>query len=676
MIALFESMTNMIVIGVIVLGVMLIIILAMKRLTQHSFAQKATVILANISAGIAVLGLVLGFHYLTDRPLMVVLITSNVSKQFISEFTNENHQVELKWFRLTADAVGNQKAHTARALKQASDDTDKVEKNTIHPVRESSDIVTINNVAQLPLFHPKLNHITVLGDGLTKDEWQLLSSQYPANDTPNKQGETKFDKPASASLYIQHKGYSPRLGLIKVKWQKQVVLGQQGLITGQLQTPNDTDKKFYNLALIDPFNKELEVQTLTSNDNFSFIFTGNIPGQWLYRLELTERSQPTNTLSQNVGIQVINAKPVKLMIKQSSPSFETRHLQNLITEQGGTVLTLTKISKNKDIRQQINVNQTDAALFDAPFSQQSLNYFDALIIDQQALSGLSPSESEALDLAIQDGLGVIIQAQSQQVALWPASNFKWLDAITMSEIPNSLENSKANYLRWQYQILDIPITSIQANLESTKALTLVSEQNNRPLVMTLERGLGHVAVSLINTTHTWKTQGRPDLHSHYWQWIFSQIMRGNNDANWQIKLQQAPVLAQQPVQHCVANTQEMSGINLLQGSLNTALAMNTLLLDANMGCVNYSPFTQGWYSLEARSVTQGSSDVAIYANDRNSWEAWQQDQRYRASADILRYQTAKNARPALRTLTLSSYWFWALLLVSLLILWLERKYFA
>ena len=44
------------------------------------------------------------------------------------------------------------------------------------------------------------------------------------------------------------------------------------------------------------------------------------------------------------------------MIKQSSPSFETRQLKSWAAEQGSMVVVQTHISKDKTITQKININ--------------------------------------------------------------------------------------------------------------------------------------------------------------------------------------------------------------------------------------------------------------------------------------------------------------------------------
>jgi hypothetical protein len=655
--AMFDSMVNIALVCILAIGFIFTITMAMKRLTHHGLWQKSLLILANFAAAIAIFGLVIGFSYTSAKPIMVMLITPNASEQVIAQLQNQRHEQQLIWVKLVDSLNKSEEVSNLRLF-------------------DKDEVLLINSVSQLALHHPTLFNITVLGDGLTSAQWQLLTSQYSLSNQRLKQTERKHDEAAQLPIYIQHKAYARRTGLINMQWQNQLVIGQQTTIKGQLQTAGDDNKQLYNLTLLGPMNEEIGSQILGSNDAFSFVITANIPGQWLYKLTLTSRSQAKLNVTEDVSVQVINGKPLTLLVKQSAPSFETRHLQNMLAQQSGKVLTLTKISKHKDIRQQINISERESAFLQDALTTDALDFFDIMIIDQQALASLSSAQSNALELAITRGLGVIVRVQQQQLNEWPKGSVSWLKDINVNQALGSNDGQKIDYLHWQYQRLDIPITSVEANIETVNARTIVSDQTNSPVVVSHEFGLGKVTVSLINTSYIWKTQGRADLHSQYWQWIFNQTARGNTLPKWQLRSYSSPTIAQQHEPQCIVNSQSISAVQVVQGTLKVPVTMNQQLFDANTGCIHYSPPRSGWYSLSTQSQDQDAVSIALYASEATRWQAWQQHLRYQATSNIIGQQQARRPPARSTTILVNPYWMWALLLASLALLWIERKYFS
>lgn len=652
--ALFANTYNIAIVCIAFVCLFFTLLFAFRRLRHHSIWQKLFVSLANISASIAIIGLVVGFYYTNTTVISVVLVTSNTSEQAIQQVEKQSTKSSIMWVALADESNEVSRRH----------------------VSDKRDIILISSVSQLSLHFPEISQITVLGDGLTKAQWDLLKGQYPLTQKILREKEQSVQDAAQTSIYMGHKGYNPQLGLINMQWQNQLVVGQRASIRGQLQSSGNDKGQLYKLTLLDPMNEEIDSQLLAADDTFSFAFTANIPGQWLYKLQLSTRKNSALRISENVAVQIVNAQSIKLMIKQSSPSFETRQLQSMVAEQGGKVLTLTKISKHKDIRQQININETQSTMIETPFSQSALDFFDILIIDQQALVSLSAEQSQSLELAIKGGLGVLVRTQTQQIEKWSSNGINWLKDINIIEQTGSSNIQGVHYLRWPYQSLDTPISSVKGLIENTHGSALISDQNESTLVLSQAYGLGQVAVSLINTTYIWKTQGRADLHSQYWQWLFSQIARDNALPYWQVRSQKPLNLMGFAQQKCIANAQEVSDIVLRQGGVDVPLAMDELLIDANTKCVHYSLGTNGWYSIRAQLNNQNTVTIALYANAPEAWQAMQQYEKLQATKHVLRQQEQTSPRMITRTIMLNPYWFWVLLMMSLSLLWIERKYFS
>lgn len=633
----FLSGFNIVIVAIVFISLLFTCTLALKRLKLHSILRRISVVVLNIVAYFSLLALVLDVSYQTNERLHVLLLTQNADMQAIKALQSEDEA--LHWVLLN-----NQKDERIEV-----------------PLAAQGDSTYIEDIVQLPLYYNNISHLTILGDGFSSNEWALLNAQYA-------------DIEESSRPVIQTAAYSPKLGLVDMQWPAQLVVAESGQISGRIQAPIASPSTLYKLSLKDAFDQEIESVLLSGDEAFSFVISADVRGQWEYTLTLTERSKPSVKIEEQVAIQIVNATPLKMMIKQSAPSFESKHLQILVGETGGKVLTLTKISKNKDIRQEINLSAADKILVNDAFSEQALGFIDVLIIDQLALSELSTAQNIALESAIKKGLGVLVQAQTQQIQKWQSDKTSWLRDILLTT--NSNETQPAEYLRWSKQQLDVPLSSINADILAPNAKKVVSAQNDRALVVTQGYGQGKVAVSLVNTSYTLKTQGKADLHSHYWQWLFSQISRTKSDLQWKENIITSPILARETQRACVLNAAQNTQFNFTQALASGAIAANEQLLDANSLCVRYSPQAAGWYNLTATNGETDSASIAYFAYEQTQWRTWQQSIRYRITQENKQRYSLKTTVPATRTLFIQALWFWTILLAALSMLWVERKQFS
>ena len=628
---------NIVIVVIVLISLLFTCMIALKRLKRYSIVRRISVVVLNVVACFSLLALLLGISYQTKEPLHVALLTQNADEQAVEALQREDES--LHWVILNT-----QKDEQIKAQLGAQGENTYIE-----------------DIAQLPMYYSHISHLSILGDGLSSNEWAILNAQYAEIE------ESRWP-------VIQTTAYSPMLGLMDMRWPAQLVVAESGQISGRIQGRIESPSTLYKLSLKDPFNEEIESVLLSDNEAFSFTISADVTGQWEYTLTLTERSKPSVKIEEKVAIQIVNAAPVKIMIKQSAPSFESKHLQMLVSETGGKVLTLTKISKNKDIRQEINLSAADKTLVSDAFSEQALSFFDFLIIDQLALSELSAAQNVALESAIKKGLGVLVQAQTQQIPKWQSANPSWLRDIVLTT--NSNETRPTEYLRWDRQQLDIPLSSINAGILAPSAKQLVSAQNDRALVISQGYGQGKVAVSLINTSYTLKTQGKADLYSHYWQWLFSKISRTKSNLQWKDHTITSPIVAGETQRACVLNAAQNTQFNFTQALASGAIAANEQLLDANSLCVRYSPQAAGWYNLTATNGETESASIAYFAYEQTQWRTWQQSIRYRITQENRQHYSLKNTVPATRTLFIQALWFWAMLLAALSMLWVERKQFS
>jgi hypothetical protein len=650
---------------IVVLTTIFACVLAWKRLAKNYIYVAMLVVVLNIVAAGSILGLIFNISYLSTKPIHVYLLTNNAD---LSELDNLNpSEAEVVWLKLN-----DQLAMNAATNKTTVDAQELQLKELDH----------IDSVSQIPLYYPLVSELVLLGDGLSPSQWQELNNAY-ANHT-NNTAKQPFKEPSLNLPFIVQAGYTPIFGLSNIQWPKQLNVGEFAEVSGRLKGPQanafsddeSTQNNIYTLTLLDPFGNEIASQRLRENEDFSFKFQSTVKGQWLYTLALKRGLQSTLEINEVINIQVLDAAPMKVLIKQSAPSFETRQLQNLLNEQGSKVLSLTKISKNKEIAQFTNLDTREKELSQTPFSAQALAYFDIFITDQRAINQLTPVQVDALSTAIKEGLGLLVLMDAQQVDNWNSQKISWLNRISLNEKLLPPSSQQSTFLRWDFQSIETPINAISARLvtaANTSSKVLVSEQNDEALAVTANYGLGQVSGSLFSSSYAFKTQGKPELHSHYWQWMIQNIARSNGMMHWQHSASDLPVFAGEQQTSCLVNTNMEPLIEYQQGIQATRLNASLQILDAEKACVTYWPTTRGWFSLFAKAPETPQVSKASYVYALNQWPAWQQDIKRAATSKVIAHQKEYVATINEREIEVSKYWFWAFLITSLSALWLEQR---
>jgi hypothetical protein len=652
----FPDFVQIMLVGFVLLATALACVFAIKRLIKRHILIKSAVLILNVCAALSLLGLIFDVSYLSTKPTHIYLLTENVDTAELSKLAHSD--AEIIWLKLhSGDESSNQ---IAQALLEQSLVPD--------------DIGSITSISQLPLYYPNVEQLVLLGDGLSTAQFNELSASYAMAASQSSK---------SAQPFVVHKAYSRLLGLTDMRWSRHLSIGEFGQISGQVQGTlvNAEDmgsaqaNKLYTLSLIDPFGNELESQRLRVQDTFSFTFQASVGGPWLYTLNLKEGIQSEPIVSEKLSVQVREAGPVKLMIKQSAPSFESRQLQNLLNEQGSKVLTLTQISKDRDIAQFTNLEAAEKELAKTPFSLESLGYFDMLIIDQRALAKLSQTQSSNLVQALKEGLGLLILADLNGIDDWQSMPGPFSSVISIRNKSSAPSSEQATFLRWQYQRLETPVKAIDASLfaSSSGARVLVSEQMGDAVALSQGFGLGQLAISLFDSSYAFKTQGRADLHSHYWQWLIQNIARNSASMRWSGVAEDSLIQIYQQQSSCLLNTSEDAQLYLEQAGQRVGLHNVKQIIDNTSTCVSYWPRKQGWYSLFAKASDATNTRADYFAYSLADWRAWRQNIKQSATSEYLARQKEAKASVSEVWRSISNYWFWAILIFCSSMLWVERR---
>jgi hypothetical protein len=606
-----------------------------KQRLQHKKLRLATVLVVNTVAALMVVGLAFDIQIISNQASVTYLVTKGTTPQQLNKIDRQQSIFVLR-----------------EAVKSIDD----------HNILDVATLVDIPS--QLLSHQPRFDNLHVLGDGLSLIQWQDMQLLMGA---------------AFANISVTFTPSKPAVGLVNMQWSRESVVGQFIEVQGQLQGTGDpAAETIYQLNLLDPVGQVIETIRLKAAERFTLSFPAKSTGQWVYRLQLNKPGDITLLADEPITFSVTQPAPVKILIKQSAPSFETRQLKNWAAALGGQISVLTQISQNKDIQQNINLSAETLPQITPAFSEQTLAYFDWLLIDGRALLSLPVQQMDALQIAVKKGLGVYIIADNELVNAWPVPSLNWLSDIHIQPVEVANYSAIPN---WPHSNIDQAIPLVKATITSADSSYLVQNNDAQILVSHSKIGLGQVAISLINATYGWQTSGLTEQYSHYWQNVIYSLARPKQPPYWLNTQSDTLLLVNQPLQRCFLGGSASGIATHNQNTQPTILTED--LLPTEQQCLTIWPETEGWHKLTwsqntTLANTQHAQNVLIdrwlYAHTAQDWPVWQQTQKQQASQNMAKQHNPKQLNKQ-SVKSLDKDWFWGLLVVSMSLLWLERKLF-
>ena len=529
-------------------------------------------------------------------------------------------------------------------------------------VREPEDIIWAE---------PTLQHLVVIGDGMTMQQWQRFKQRKGSNDP---------------AISVTLKKGSAVTGLVSMRWQRQLNRGQWQRVSGVLQVApaeakGNLQQTLYHVYLKDPAGQVVAQQAVRDGETFELLVNVKTEGLWQYQLALAKASDDITVVEENLAFEVTRPSLAKLLIRQSAPSFETRHVKNWAVEQGAQVTVETQISKNRYISQHANYPQEDrsdekTAQVDSFDTLSTLDQYDLLIIDARGLMKLSQHQQDNLAVAVKRGLGVLVIGDS---TLFTENNLpEVLNQFRISH--GSTIESDQSLLSWQFDQAGEPLNVIAADIPASSGFSLVKGAEGRVIVPGIHWGLGKVAISLTNQTYQWHTAGQRQLYSRYWQFLFESLAR-QSLAPYLLPVENDHLnIARQPLPRCFSVNENLYSrladyALRYEGTEGKPVALIPLVdeVNQNMACGVIYPASSGWQRITL-SANEETLSHSFYVYNESDWPAWQQQRKHNAG---------KRMQSAMQTGLKQTYWteislwplWWGLLLMCSL-LWIERKFWT
>ena len=522
-----------------------------------------------------------------------------------------------------------------------------------------SEVLDLNkvSVADLAEALPRFDRASVYGDGLSAQQWQQLDELV---------GEQTM--PVFTFTTSEQDKSTILVGFEEANWQREVVLGEPLIINLRL-AKQEGDSSLYQVKLHDPANSLIANETVRMGDSLTFETVPKSTGRWRYQVSL-QTADDKEIVSEQIYVNVKPGASPKVLIYQSAPSFETRHLQNWLSDMNAQVRIETQISKDKFKQQSINIAAARAAQWRQPLNAELLNWADLLVIDMRGVSQLSSTQMTALDQALLDGLGIVVIADN---SLNDAGTLSLLNPF-IDDLIVLADTDKTALPQWVGFSARQPVASLKSRFTADSDGLIISDEYQRGLVKVIDRGVGKLATSLMSSAYTWRIGGNRQLHSRYWQLILTEVGRSKPLPRWNMQHFSLLDSATSQVKLCASGLSPEASVTVQSESNDQAIALNltqsAVLRDRY--CASFWQQESGWHRL---NISEGDKRYVdnIYFYPADTWQTLNQSHKRTVTAKRL----AKNSKDVEKSLKMALP-DWIVGLIWLLVmtaLWIEQRWF-
>ncbi len=368
-------------------------------------------------------------------------------------------------------------------------------------------------------------------------------------------------------------------GIVDASWKRTINQGEKLVVQG---TYNNISNKAITLYL-SAFDSNVDSVLITpsTKQNFQLQTVPKHSSRAVYSLVAFTGKQVQE--SNPVPFEVQPSVHLKVLVLSSAPNFENRFLKNWLYQNNYAVVTRTGVSKAKYERSFLNTS----AINTDNISASLLAQFDVVISDEDELNRLSKNELGNVKNAVENGLGLIIQADSMLNENAFFSRFFPLMASHTSdkkEVQLYFSGQASSLLQEQpFFIRTQPNTQVlikDSAANSFSNLALYSK--------------GKIALTTLSNTYSLLLQNRQDDYYQLWSMLLQKTAKQiKEEEQWSVETAM-PNIHQQITLHLQTNKTASFG---LIGSTKIYLKQNAALPFIWSG--TYWPSKAGWHTVSA-----------------------------------------------------------------------------
>ncbi len=458
------------------------------------------------------------------------------------------------------------------------------------------------------------------------------------------QGVQPFDFWQLDSHPVSYKAPGVPKGITHLKYTVDHKEGDSLIVSGVFNKPKPGNK----LSIQGIAGKPLDSIGFSNVDSQEFRLKTrlNVAGRFVYKL--VEKDSLNNELaSEPLPIKVVGKEPLKILIVNSFPSFETKYLKNFLAEEGHEVVVRSQITKQKYKFEYFNTERVPVYRF----SEQTLKNFDLLIFDVPSYFKLSRlSKKEINTVVSNEGTGVFVQPED--------GLFKRMKNFTAIPMKRDGISNMA--------LVDMPKLKLEKHPYTFRfAESLKGNAIENYGFYHLE-GKGRKGTFLLKNTYQLQLNGKTKAYRRIWTQMVNTLSRKSFQIG-EFKALSEPVFQHQPYVVKLATAMENPIVTQKEGFVIPAIR-NVFLRDS-WHLTSY-PRTTGWNTLALVAEEPLVHDYFVL--DSTNWKnvvgakLIAENQRY-FNLENHTSKKIKVSRP------ISPFWFFIVFVLSSAYLWLQPK---
>lgn len=374
-------------------------------------------------------------------------------------------------------------------------------------------------------------------------------------------------------------------------------------------------------------------------------------GQFVYRL-LEKDSEGTIISEEPVPIIVVEGEPLKILMVNTFPTFETKYLKNFLTDKGHQVMARTQLTKGKYKFEYFNgaLNPIYS------FTEENLKGYDLLVIDTDSYAALGRRSKEAMEKTMKThGLGVFIQPDESLFRLSERQSPFQFNRDFDTEI--IMEESSQTLKKYPFEFKN-DVRTQKISVDSVLVAAYVPIEK------------GKIGTTVLQNTYQWILDGSESLYANIWTQILKSITKEQEKTIAWKSITETPRI-NEPFEFEVRTS--MNGIEVTTDEgVNIPLIQNSMVTNKWRG-VKY-PRKSGWNTIEVSNDTV--SKFSYFVFDKNQRKSIALSEKLKANYREFGAQKGFNSVSSSSHKELepiSSIWFYMVLLLCLGWLWLEPK---
>ena len=522
-------------------------------------------------------------------------------------------------------------------------------KPMISSSKDSSQMVLLTNGYE----ETQVDSLIKTNKGLTVESYVAGSSIYKNDDAPSSlfvlgEGLKSFDLWQLDSIpSILIEGNTPT-GITRLKYNSSYTVGDLEIIKGIYSNGS----RGHKLILQGPSGIALDSVELTTEatQEFQMTLDSKISGNYLFNV--LEKDSVGKTITKDpLPVTILKQDPLKILIINGAPTFETKYLKNFLANEGHEVAVRSRLTTSRYKFEYFNLKIKPVI----GFTEKKLEIFDLVIIDANSLRNLSRTGRSALETSIRDnGLGLLIQPENSYfTASFQLSPFSFI----------SEKSNDASIEEWP----KVTIGKHPFRFKAETRIEPILNSNSKTLSAYKRIGSGRIGTTLLQNTYDLVLNGRSETYRYLWaKTIKSLSKRGRPTVEWSsngiVGYKDEPFKFQlrTSLNEPIVNTNDESTI-----PMRSHMDISTLWEGTSF------PREIGWQKFNVQQDT--TATFSFYVTDTTHWRSLNTYRTIKANKRHLTNTNVIDSMPNKSFSLINPIWFFIIFTLGIGYLWLAPK---